>query len=117
MHRPDQHADMAVAVLDPLDQVDAAAGLEGDVDDGHVGLGFGDQTQGLGHVGGLAADFQVGLPADPHGQRIAHGRVIVDDQDLGSLLASATFHGFFLTRAQVTTVPVGSRARWSASRG
>ena len=33
------------------------------------------------HVGGFAADLQVGLPADPRGQRLAHGRVVIDDQD------------------------------------
>ena len=96
-----------VAVLDPLDQVDAVAGLEGDIDDGHVGLGVGDQAQGLAHVGGLAADFQVGLPADPQGQRLAHRRVVIDDQDSGSFLGCCYGSWFFLAKAHVTRVPVG----------
>ena len=108
VHRPDQHADAVVAVLDPLDQVDAAAGLERDIDDGHVGLGVGDQAQGLAHVGGLATDFQVGLPADPHRQRLAHGRVVIDDQDPGSFLGCCYGSWFFLAKVHVTMVPVGS---------
>ena len=78
---------MVAAVLDPLDQVDAVAGLERDVDDGHVGVDGGEQLQRLGNVGRFAADFQVGLPGDPDGQPFAHGRVVIDDQDLRGRLA------------------------------
>src|ERR1019366_5241342 len=83
VHRPDQNADAVVAGLDPLDQVDPAAGLEGDIDDGQVGLSVGNQAQGLAYVGGLATDFQVGLPTDSRSQRVAHGRMVIDDHDPG----------------------------------
>ena len=66
------------------------------------------RSQGFAHVGGFAADFQVGLPADPRGQRLAHGRVIVDNQDPGSFLGLVLFHGFLLAKVHVTRVPVGS---------
>jgi len=33
-----------------------------------------------GHFGGLAADFQVGLPADAHAQSFTHGGVVINDQ-------------------------------------
>jgi hypothetical protein len=84
---------VVVAGLDPLDQVDAVAGLEGDIDDGHVGPGLRDQAKGLARVGGLAADLQIGLPADPKGQRLAHRRVIIDDQYPGSVLGFLAAHG------------------------
>jgi hypothetical protein len=67
-----------VAVLDPLDQVDAVTGLEPDIDNGKVGLGLGDQLKGLTHVGGLAADLQVPLHSDPQSQRLAHRWVIIN---------------------------------------
>jgi hypothetical protein len=67
---------------DALDQVEPVAGLERNVDDRQVRLQFGNELQGAGHVGRLAADRQVGQATDADGQRLAHGRVIIDDQHL-----------------------------------
>jgi hypothetical protein len=50
---------MAVAVLDLLDQVDAVAALERDIDHGQVRLGLGNQAERLAQAGGLAANIKV----------------------------------------------------------
>ena len=92
VHRPDDDADGVVAVPDPLDEVDAVAGPQRDVHDRHVRLRLLEQAEGLGRVVGLAADRQVRLPADAERQRLAHRRVVVDDQHPGPMGGLALRH-------------------------
>jgi hypothetical protein len=81
VHRPDDGAELVVARPEALDQVDPVAGLQGDVDDRHVRIGGSGELQGLGGIGRLPAYFQVRLRGNPERQRLAHGRVIINDQD------------------------------------
>ena len=55
--------------------------LERQVDDGQVGLRGRDQLQGLAEVGRLAADHQVRLTRNAHGQAFTCRRMVLDDQD------------------------------------
>ena len=47
------------------------------------------------------------MPADSQGQRFAHRWVVIHDQNPGAFFLFPA-HGFLLTSAHVTTVPVGS---------
>ena len=70
-----------IALLELLDQGDAAAVLQSQVDDRHV------RPRGLGEVlrfrdaAGLAADFQVRLVRNQADQALTHQRMIVNDQN------------------------------------
>mgnify|MGYP006144324641 CR=1 FL=1 len=60
-----------------------------DIDNRHVGLGVGDQAQGLAQIGGLPTNFQISLSTDPHGQRLAHSGVDGDLLGDGGRLTKA----------------------------
>ena len=87
MHRGDEHLDLIVAGLDLLDQVDAVAGLQRQVDDHHLRVDRLDQPHRLGGVGRLAAHLHVRLGGDGLRQTAPHQGMIVDDHDPHSLAA------------------------------
>jgi hypothetical protein len=59
---------------------------------------LGHQAKGLTQVRGLAADFQVALQSDPQGQRFAHSRVVIDDEDPAAHPVPVLAHGSLLRR-------------------
>jgi hypothetical protein len=69
--------------FESLDQVDAAARLQRQIDDGNIRLGGGDALECFGNIGRLAAHFQVWLSGDSNRECLAHDRVIIDDEDPG----------------------------------
>ena len=69
--RADQHADRGIAGLDPLDQVEAAAAGEGDVDHDDIWTAIVQKLAGRGNVARLAADLQVRLGGDQQREALA----------------------------------------------
>ncbi len=61
IHRPDQHPHGLAAGFESLDEIESIAGLQPNVDDGHIGLGLADELQGLGQLGRFAAHQQIGV--------------------------------------------------------
>ena len=51
-----------------------------------IRIGGSGEADGLVGVGRLAANLQVRLCLNAYGQRLTHGRVIIDDQDPGHRL-------------------------------
>ena len=77
MGRADQDFDRGPARLHIVDQLDAVFAAEGNVDDDNVRLPLLHLLEGFAHVGGLAADFQIGLLSDRQRQPATHDRMIV----------------------------------------
>lgn len=65
------------------DEVEAGAVGEGEVEEDDVGLCIGDAFGGVGEVGGLPADLQVGLVLDDGGEAFADDGVVFDEEDAG----------------------------------
>ena len=98
VHRGDEGLDARIVGLDLFDQVDAVAGLQREVDHHHVGADPFQLLHGFGHVGGLAADFQVGLVGDDVGHAAADQGMVVDQQHrvLAAIRLSLLFSAFMV---------------------
>ena len=109
MHRPDQHANTFAPRLDPLDQVDAVAGLEGDVDDGHVRLGWQRRAEGLRLISAASPHT---FHSGSREMRMASASRTAGWSSTIRILIAGCFCSFaawefFLLRMQVTTAPWG----------
>ena len=69
--------------FDPLDQLEAAATLEREIDDGQIGFHLVNELTGRGDVLRRAADLEVRLAQDQQREALPHDGVIVNDQHSG----------------------------------
>ena len=81
VRRIDEDLDGRPARLDVVDQLDAVLAIQGKVDDDDIRVPALDQPQGFLDMLRLAANLQVGLPADRQGKPLAHDRMVVHDHD------------------------------------
>ncbi len=81
MHGPDQDANRFILSLDSLDQVDAIARLEGDVDHRHIRLDQFNEAERIFFIVGFATACQVPGTGEPNNQGFPYGRMVVDNQD------------------------------------
>jgi len=75
-----------------------------------------DAREGQQKITNQTKDLQLGLPADPHGQRLAYGWMVIDDQDPGALLGVAWFHGSSSAKHTLPRCRLVRPAEWSARR-
>ena len=136
MHRQHEDREVRIPRFDVLNQFDAIAAFERNIDDRYVRLQRADRFKGFGRILGLAADDHVSLLVDQLGQAAAQDRVIIHQQHFGFRFAEselifinhktsvriALLHYYFrpnsaflkwLCTVHVTTVPPSSPARMS----
>jgi hypothetical protein len=85
MHGNDEHREIFVFDLEPLNQVEAVAVPEGDVNDDKVRLEIGDRLHGRWGIGDFATDFERCAAINHLAKAFQEKRMIIHEEDAAFL--------------------------------